>query len=172
MGKYINEAGADALRKFKYKGSDISVAYQQVWGPFAEILLKFVPETWAPNAITLVGTLIHILGCVTLASQGIGSPAAPWTILFFSLCVIIYYNIDNIDGKQARRTGNSTPLGMCMDHGCDALGVSFITLGVAMTAAVPSERIIVFSAQFFVLGSFWLSVWAQYHSNGVLILGN
>ena len=85
--------------------------------------------------------------------------------------MIVYYNLDNVDGKQARTTGNSTPLGMCMDHGCDALGVSFITLGVAMISLIGDTRLVLFSAQTFVLGSFWMSVWAQYHSGGVLVLG-
>lgn len=85
--------------------------------------------------------------------------------------MIVYYNLDNIDGKQARRTGNSTPLGMCMDHGCDALGVAFITLGVARVINLDDNVTLLITAQVAVLGSFWLSVWAQYHNNGVLLLG-
>jgi len=34
--------------------------------------------------------------------------------------------LDEMDGKQARRTGNSSPLGMMFDHGCDAFSVGFI----------------------------------------------
>lgn len=30
-----------------------------------------------------------------------------------------------MDGKQARRTGNSTPLGLLFDHGADAFAVGF-----------------------------------------------
>jgi phosphatidylglycerophosphate synthase len=35
-----------------------------------------------------------------------------------------YQNLDALDGKQARRTGNSTPLGELFDHGCDAITTS------------------------------------------------
>jgi ethanolaminephosphotransferase len=35
---------------------------------------------------------------------------------------------DEMDGKQARRTGNSSPLGMLFDHGCDAFTVGTQTL--------------------------------------------
>lgn len=28
---------------------------------------------------------------------------------------------DNMDGKQARRTNTSSPLGLLFDHGCDAM---------------------------------------------------
>lgn len=61
---------------------------------------------------------------------------------------------------------------MCMDHGCDALGVSFITLGVAEVIKHPNTGFILITGQIAVLGSFWMSTWAQYHSKGILILGN
>lgn len=32
-----------------------------------------------------------------------------------------YITLDNVDGKQARRTGTSSPLGQMFDHGCDAI---------------------------------------------------
>jgi len=38
--------------------------------------------------------------------------------------------LDNIDGKQARRTGTSSPLGMMFDHGCDALTTFLIATGI------------------------------------------
>lgn len=31
--------------------------------------------------------------------------------------------MDAIDGKQARRTGTSSPLGEFFDHGCDAINM-------------------------------------------------
>ena len=35
--------------------------------------------------------------------------------------MFIYQTLDAIDGKQARRTGNSNALGELFDHGCDSL---------------------------------------------------
>ena len=71
--KYISEREAQAIRDFKYKGGSISYSYGLVWSPLAEFLLKFVPMTVAPNLITLIGSIIHIIGCVSLAAQGIGN---------------------------------------------------------------------------------------------------
>jgi phosphatidylglycerophosphate synthase len=45
--------------------------------------------------------------------------------------VFVYQNLDNVDGKQARKLKNSTALGMIMDHGCDALGLLFLSTGMA-----------------------------------------
>jgi len=38
-----------------------------------------------------------------------------------SLGLWLYSTFDNIDGKQARRTKQSSPLGELFDHGCDSL---------------------------------------------------
>jgi hypothetical protein len=36
--------------------------------------------------------------------------------------------VDNADGKQSRRNGTSSALGMLFDHGCDAFGVTFMAI--------------------------------------------
>lgn len=43
-----------------------------------------------------------------------------------SLGLFIYQSLDAIDGKQARRTNSSTPLGELFDHGCDAVSTGLI----------------------------------------------
>jgi ethanolaminephosphotransferase len=39
--------------------------------------------------------------------------------------------LDNMDGKHARNTNNSSPLGLMFDHGCDALTTFLISMGLA-----------------------------------------
>lgn len=38
--------------------------------------------------------------------------------------MFVYQTFDAIDGKQARRTKTSGPLGQLFDHGCDAVTTS------------------------------------------------
>jgi phosphatidylglycerophosphate synthase len=38
-----------------------------------------------------------------------------------ALGLFLYQSLDAIDGKQARRTGSSSPLGELFDHGCDSV---------------------------------------------------
>ncbi len=45
--------------------------------------------------------------------------------------IILTKNFDNMDGKQARKTGNSTPLGLLFDHGCDSMVVMLQGLSLA-----------------------------------------
>ena len=42
------------------------------------------------------------------------------------VCYFTYRMFDELDGKQARRTGNASPLGMLFDHGCDSFTVGFM----------------------------------------------
>ncbi len=40
---------------------------------------------------------------------------------FTALGLFLYQSLDAIDGKQARRTSSSSPLGELFDHGCDSV---------------------------------------------------
>ena len=43
---------------------------------------------------------------------------APWWVFFTAgFAVLFYLHLDCIDGKQARRTKSSSPLGQLFDHG-------------------------------------------------------
>lgn len=51
-------------------------------------------------------------------------------IILSSFLYMTYYFLDNIDGKQARRTQSSSPLGLLMDHGCDALTTFLFSMSI------------------------------------------
>lgn len=98
--------------------------------------------------------------------------------MLFSLCVFTYQTLDNIDGKQARKTGNSTPLGninfivgMLFDHGCDAFGLIFILLAVARIVCLDNKETILYVGFVGAHFGFYFSVWCQYYSKGIMILG-
>jgi len=40
----------------------------------------------------------------------------------------LYRVLDELDGKQARKTGNASPLGLLFDHGFDALSMGLLTM--------------------------------------------
>ena len=47
-----------------------------------------------------------------------------WIYGTFAIGLFLYQSFDAIDGKQARRTGTSGPLGELFDHCCDALNTT------------------------------------------------
>jgi len=134
-------------------------------------MLLFTPESIAPNVLTVAGFLINIFGTLILCLQfPFKSPAPTWTLVVYGLSVFIYQMLDNLDGKQARKIQNSTPLGMIMDHGCDALGLVALGAGITRIFCVDSAALFLVSYVLMVT-SFYMSAWVQYHSNGLMILG-
>lgn len=53
-------------------------------------------------------------------------PIPSWFCFLQAWCYFAYRMLDEMDGKQARRTGNSSPLGLIFDHGCDAFSTGFV----------------------------------------------
>lgn len=51
--------------------------------------------------------------------------APSWAYLQAALGLFVYQTLDATDGKQARRTGSSSPLGELFDHGCDSMAQGF-----------------------------------------------
>lgn len=49
-------------------------------------------------------------------------------LLLYSICKFLYICLDNADGKQARKLGASSPLGMLFDHGCDSLSTGLFII--------------------------------------------
>ena len=83
----------------------------------------FVFQWVAPNLLTLVALFWIISGALIWASQdGSYEMIFPrWTYVYVAFTVFMYQTFDAIDGKQARRTQTSSPLGQLFDHGCDAI---------------------------------------------------
>jgi len=50
-----------------------------------------------------------------------------WMIFVIGVTFFLYRLLDEMDGKQARKTGNSSPLGLLFDHGCDSWTISFLS---------------------------------------------
>lgn len=92
-----------------------------------------------------------------------------WIYFSFAAGLWLYSTLDNVDGKQARRTGTSSPLGELFDHGCDALNCTFVVLlqAAALGLGHSSDTALIFLVT--VIG-FYLSTVEEYYT-GVLNLG-
>ena len=73
------------------------------------------------------------------------NPIPQWFFVMQGFSYFIYRMFDEMDGKQARKTGNSSPLGLIFDHGVDSLTVSLqglimvksIQLGDGASSFIP-----------------------------------
>lgn len=82
----------------------------------------------APNLITLAGLSLNFVTMgVFLANDTAYKETFPfWAYALMAFTVLGYQTLDAVDGKQARRTNTSSPLGQLFDHGCDAMSTSIV----------------------------------------------
>lgn len=81
----------------------------------------------------------------------------------------MYQTMDNVDGKQARRTGTSSGLGELFDHGIDSLNCTLASLLETAAMGLGNSKSGVFTALCPCLAMFF-STWETYHTH-TLYLG-
>lgn len=81
----------------------------------------------------------------------------------------MYQTMDNVDGKQARRTGTSSGLGELFDHGIDSLNCTLASLLETAAMGLGCSHSGVFTALCPCLPMFF-STWETYHTH-TLYLG-
>ena len=95
----------------------------------------------APNLVTLAGLFPNFLAILAVLYYDTSmAEALPlWVNVFAAFSIFMYQTMDAVDGKQARRTGSSSPLGQLFDHGCDALTTTFVLLLTLQAARCGKE---------------------------------
>uniref|UniRef100_K3WTS5 CDP-alcohol phosphatidyltransferase n=1 Tax=Globisporangium ultimum (strain ATCC 200006 / CBS 805.95 / DAOM BR144) TaxID=431595 RepID=K3WTS5_GLOUD len=168
FGKYVSQEGSEKLLTYQYHGSDNSLIYQHVLTPMNNFLVEFLPMWLAPNLITLIGLLLvgisHLLFAIYCPFLDGDAPA--WLFVVAAIALFSYQTLDNLDGKQARRTGSSSPLGLLFDHGCDALNVSVGTMTMACVMQMGTTwKTLAFSMSAHVV--FICATWEEYYSGSL-----
>ena len=130
MPRFIEPENIENLHKYKYSGVDKSLLAKYVLQPYWNWLVTLFPTSIAPNMITLIGFLCIVANFLTMLyfTTDMSQPLPNWCYFSFALGLFVYQSLDAIDGKQARRTGTSSPLGELFDHGCDALNCTVLKL--------------------------------------------
>lgn len=88
------------------------------------------------------------------------------------LGLFVYQSLDAIDGKQARRTNTSSPLGELFDHGCDSISTVFVAIStcVSVPGLIRDHHNLMFLEVFCVYALFYCAHWQTYIS-GTLHFG-
>ncbi|XP_039044741.1 choline/ethanolaminephosphotransferase 1-like [Hibiscus syriacus] len=133
---YIGAHGIAALHRYKYSGVDHSYLAKYVLQPFWSRLVNFFPLWMPPNMITLTGFMFLVVSALLayIYTPYCDSPPPRWVHFAHGLLLFLYQTFDAIDGKQARRTNSSGPLGELFDHGCDALACALVIMAVGSTS--------------------------------------
>eukprot|EP01091_Cochliopodium_minus_P011063 TRINITY_DN3072_c0_g1_i1.p1 TRINITY_DN3072_c0_g1~~TRINITY_DN3072_c0_g1_i1.p1 ORF type:complete len:378 (-),score=67.64 TRINITY_DN3072_c0_g1_i1:106-1239(-) len=170
MFKYISERGLKNLDNYSYHGTDESFLGNNVLCHWWNWLVLQMPITLAPNLITFIGLLANIVAYIVVIyySPTIDVVYPAWVSLFVAFSIFFYQSMDNIDGKQARRTGSSSPLGELFDHVCDATGViMFSCNGMSSLLGGPLGCLVGHTC---LSVQFYLAHWEEYNT-GHLLMG-
>jgi ethanolaminephosphotransferase len=81
-------------------------------------------------------TVVPFVYLFTAYGANFTTPIDPAFCFINGICYFLYRLLDEMDGKQARRTGNSSPMGLIFDHGCDAFTCGLQCLMFAKMAMV------------------------------------
>uniref|UniRef100_A0A023EUD9 Putative sn-12-diacylglycerol ethanolamine-and cholinephosphotransferase n=1 Tax=Aedes albopictus TaxID=7160 RepID=A0A023EUD9_AEDAL len=136
--KYLKEAHLKGFEKYKYSCVDNSILSVHVMHPFWNWLVQFFPRWIAPNLLTFTGFMLTVVNFFLIGYYDYGFTAATqtpnpipgWVWIVAGINLFVAYTLDGIDGKQARRTGTSGPLGELFDHGVDSYSTLLIPVYV------------------------------------------
>ncbi|XP_057314449.1 ethanolaminephosphotransferase 1-like [Hydractinia symbiolongicarpus] len=172
--KYLSKKELDGFDKYKYKSVDNSPLSNYVMHPFWNKLVKIFP-LWVPaNLLTLAGWLLSVLQFVIVSyydyhfrsSSNPGYETVPnWVWLIGAFCIFWAHQLDGCDGKQARRTNSSSPLGELFDHGLDSSAVWLMGIGILSIYGVGEKTASQWELIFIVvvvLFAFYVAHWEKY----------
>ncbi|XP_053966409.1 cholinephosphotransferase 1 isoform X6 [Anastrepha ludens] len=159
------------LSEHKYACSNSSLLdpWLQPWWNW---LVSMTPLWLAPNLITIIGLIVNIATTLILVSYSpdAKSPPPAWASLLCAFGLFVYQSLDSIDGKQARRTNTSSPLGELFDHGCDSISTVFVALSACISCQLGQYPNWLFFQCFCAIALFYCAHWQTYVS-GTLRFG-
>ncbi|CAE7431951.1 captC, partial [Symbiodinium microadriaticum] len=159
------------LVKYKYNGGDRSYIYKYILSPWAEYCVDtFIPKWVAPNLITFGGLLFSLCSfiCVVVYNPSLESDGPRWLGLITAINLFIYQTLDNMDGKQARKTGTSSPLGMLFDHGVDAINTGLLMIPICSAMGTGQTRKVAL-LHFLGFLPFFTQTWEEYYREELVI---
>ncbi|XP_039451898.1 cholinephosphotransferase 1 isoform X5 [Culex pipiens pallens] len=169
--KLLQAGQLKKLGEHKYSCTSVSLL-DPILQPWWCWLVARVPLWLAPNLITIVGLAVNILTTLILIYYSPDGRSEPprWASALCALGLFVYQSLDAIDGKQARRTNSSTPLGELFDHGCDSISTVFVALSACISVQLGFYPRWMFFQCFCAMTLFYCAHWQTYVS-GTLRFG-
>jgi len=138
----LDDSDKEAIKSFQYHGKDDSIFYEYVMSPFCQwVVDNILPEKLAPNMITLIGLSFIAIPHVLIMTFYPDEKSIPHRLFYLmsALGTLLYSIFDNLDGKQARKRAQASPLGMLFDHGCDSLNSFLNAMIIARLFLISRE---------------------------------
>ena len=161
----LSQESLENLKNFQYKSTDDSLLYQKCMSPCLNKVVNYIPRSIAPNLITFISLCFNIFAAIISYNDGgfdFSNKLKSSTCIIIGMFQLLYQLLDNVDGKQARRTGNSTPFGMLMDHGCDVFTNIFTAYNLSKLLLVGNDDCFSFSVFFGLILGFYMMTYEEY----------
>lgn len=163
----LDKDGRTHIQNHKYKAgvyTPLDNALQGWW----EGLTNLLPLWLHPNLVTFAGFVPILMSFLSAwyYCPDFATPPPRWLCFMMSLSLFIYQTMDAIDGKQARRIRQSTPLGQLFDHGCDCLAC-LSHHSMAACVCLPGATKWNLAGLAVLQTSFFMAQWQEHHT-GVL----
>ncbi|XP_041988733.1 ethanolaminephosphotransferase 1 [Aricia agestis] len=179
--RILSQEQLEGFSKYKYNSIDTSILSNYVMHPFWNWCVQFCPMWIAPNLLTFTGFLLTVLnfllfsyydyGFYALTKENATKDQIPsWVWAVSAVNLFVAYTLDGIDGKQARRTGASGPLGELFDHGLDSYSAVLIpTCLYSIFGRDELSPLRYFFVIWNIFLNFYLPHWEKYNT-GVMFL--
>jgi phosphatidylglycerophosphate synthase len=137
---FITKEGLKELDNYKYKGGEYTIL-DNIMNYYWEACVKLVPTWVAPNLLTFIGWCFVIASYANILRYDytFTKDIPAHAFYFAAFCIFTYSTLDAIDGKQARRTKSSSPLGQLFDHGCDSFSLTFFMLAICQATKLEKD---------------------------------
>lgn len=162
---YVSKKGEDRIRAYTYKCTSDSLFYGYILGPLANYSLKFTPPSVSPNTLTFLGFIFNLIPHLMIYfinSDDLSVNIPRWLCIFGGFSQFVYMNFDNMDGKQARKTGSSSPLGMLYDHGLDSISGWLMAINLASCLRIGNGTFSYTILMLCAMGGFFFTTWEEY----------
>ncbi|KAK2078116.1 hypothetical protein QBZ16_003984 [Prototheca wickerhamii] len=168
---YLSKQALSGLKHYAYKPGGYTILdnwHQPFWNYTVELL----PMWLAPNLVTLTGLAAVFAATLTgwYYDPDLLQESPRWVFGLMAFAQFFYLHVDCLDGKQARRTGSSSPLGQLFDHGCDTLVIQFVLATLVTSLDVPPSWMLTLGT-LVICTPFIMAHWEEYHT-GTMVYGN
>lgn len=127
----LNIKEETALKNYKYRTVDRSILSTLFFKKYTMFILKYTPTYLAPNTLTMCGYFIMLINFISVIYFDPSlKNGFPLLSLFSAISLLIYFTADNIDGAQARKLKEMSPMGQMFDHGVDSCCVFFVLISL------------------------------------------
>ncbi|CAL4124098.1 unnamed protein product, partial [Meganyctiphanes norvegica] len=169
MGQLPNyrHHGFETISRYRYRITTMwQPSYQKLWH-WVMTPLPTPPGMFSSRQLI---TSLFVSQLLTDLLPKRDSKVPRWACLLCAIGLFIYQSLDAIDGKQARRTNTSSPLGELFDHGCDSLSTVFVSLSVCCAVRLGTHPYWMFFQCLMAVTLFYCAHWQTYVS-GTLRFG-